>query len=77
MLTNIAKKLLFGRLATPVRYSFGGGHHHDIDYQAVVTKNMKSGIYFVIKDIISIQTKLPEESQELLLTLKEQKTLRT
>lgn len=44
MLTNIAKRFAMGKLLTPVRFNFGGGHH-EIDYQAVVTKNMKSGIF--------------------------------
>jgi hypothetical protein len=43
MLSTLGKRILLGRLITPLRYQFGGGHHHEIDYQAVVTKNEKSG----------------------------------
>lgn len=54
---------MMGKLITPTRYSFGGGHHHEIDYQAVVTKNEKSGSFSMTKDIISTQMKLEEEFQ--------------
>jgi len=47
MLSNLGKRMLLGRLITPLRYQFGGGHHHEIDYQAVVTKNQKSGTIFI------------------------------
>ena len=43
MLTNIAKRFISGKITTPIAFKFGGGHHHEIDYQAVVTKNPKSG----------------------------------
>jgi|JI9StandDraft_2_1071091.scaffolds.fasta_scaffold1061175_2 hypothetical protein len=43
MLTNFTKRLISGKIFTPVRFGFGGAHHHEIDYEAVVTKNMKSG----------------------------------
>ena len=44
MLRNIAKRLVKLSLYQPLRFRFSGeGHHHEIDYHAVVTKNMKSG----------------------------------
>ena len=43
MLSTLGKRIMLGRLITPLCYRFGGGHHHEIDYQAVVTKNQKSG----------------------------------
>jgi hypothetical protein len=52
MLTNLAKRVLLGKLMMPVRFGFGGGHHHEIDYQAVVTKNEKSGKGVLMQDTI-------------------------
>ena len=39
------------QMLTPARFGFSEGHHHEIDYQAVVTKNKKSGRRSVTKDI--------------------------
>ena len=65
MLSTLGKKFMLGRLITPLRYQFGGGHHHEIDYQAVVTKNKKSGKIQLIQVTTWTQMKLPEESPEL------------
>lgn len=44
MLTNFTKRIISGQIFTPVRFAFGGEHHHhEIDYEAIVTKNQKSG----------------------------------
>ena len=50
MLANFAKRMMSGPMLTPMRFGFSGGHHHEIDYQAVVTKNEKSGRRSVTKD---------------------------
>lgn len=49
MLKNFTKRLLTRKLYAPLNYAFGGGHHHEIDYHAVVTKNPKSGKHPVIE----------------------------
>lgn len=64
MLRQIAKHVLKISVNTRVSYNFGGAHHHEIDYYAVVTKNMKSYIYLHIKNTILTQTMSQEESLE-------------
>ena len=64
MLGRIAKHVLRSSANTPLRNYFGGAHHHEIDYYAVATKNMKSCIYLHIKNTILTQTMLQEESPE-------------
>lgn len=74
MLTNFTKRLLTRKLFTPLNYAFGGGgHHHEIDYHAVVTKNQKSGRDLLIEVTISTRTKWPAESPGSWLTSKEYK----
>ena len=54
MLAQIAKRMLKITLNnTPRHYFGGGGHHHEIDYYAIVTKNMKSCTILTIKNTIS------------------------
>jgi hypothetical protein len=45
MLGFLARRVLKGTTLTPLRFYFGGGAHHEIDYYAVVTKNQKSCTY--------------------------------
>lgn len=71
MLTNFTKRLLTKKLFTPLNFAFGGGHHHEIDYHAVVTKNQKSGINPLIQATISTPMKWPAGSLVSLLTSKE------
>lgn len=44
------KKIFTTVLRQPntVSYAFSGGAHHEIDYHAVVTKNVKSGIQLLM-----------------------------
>jgi hypothetical protein len=58
---NMLKKTLFN---TPRYYFAGGGHHHEIDYYAVVTKNMKSCTFLPIQNTISTQIKSHAEFPE-------------
>lgn len=76
MLTSFTKRLFSGKLFTPLGFAFGGGHHHEIDYQAVVTKNTKSGNCIIIKATTSILMKWPAELVESWLTLTILKTLK-
>jgi hypothetical protein len=49
MLRNTLQTLLKRTvLFRPLGYYFSAGGHHEIDYNAVVTKNMKSGEYLMI-----------------------------
>ena len=73
MLTNFTKRILSGQLYTPVRFAFGGSHH-EIDYEAIVTKNQKSGKLLATKVITLTPMKWPEELLASLLTSMEPKT---
>ena len=77
MLAQITRNMLKRALSNTPRYYFGGGgHHHEIDYYAVVTKNMKSCTFLTIQNTISTPTKLHAELPEWSLTSMASKTWR-
>lgn len=57
MIRKLAANFVKKSIASQPYFQFSGGEHHEIDYQAIVTKNPKSGTLVLTQDIISIQTK--------------------